>query len=246
MTRVFILCFLIFPLSCSSQDSEHIVIIGVAEANRLSIAKGLEKLCLMQPKVVGVNLFFLEETTQSHDAALMTSIYNCESIVMASSLIDVAPINGGGLEIEHSLDVLVVDKIEGFTNFIPESKDSGIPKYVSTFEIVENAKEHHFSIQVAIMFDSLKTSDFLVNHGKILAIDYRQGKRQFTKITLDQLFSNDFDSKILKDKIVLVGYLGPSNEDEFMIPLKYDAKSTKHAMYSTEILANLIEQILER
>lgn len=240
------MCVFLFSVSCSSQDSEKIVLIGVGEANRLEIAKGLEKICSQQPQVVGVNLLFFGETSQSNDAALMTSIYNCKSIVMASNLVNATAINGGRLEIEHSLDVLVIDKPEGFTNFIPASKDSQIPKYFSTFEIVDDVKEHHFSLHVAMIFDSTMTSNFLLNKGKVLEIDYDRGKRQFAKFTLDQVLLKDFDSDIIKDKIILIGYLGPSDDDKFMTPLKYDTQSFSPYMYSTEILANVIEQILDK
>ncbi|QLH32792.1 MAG: CHASE2 domain-containing protein [Cyclobacteriaceae bacterium] len=61
---------------------------------------------------------------------------------------------------------------------------------------------------------------------------------------MNQVLLKDFDLDIIKDKIILVGYLGPSDDDKFMTPLKYDTKSLSPYMYSTEILANVIEQIL--
>jgi|APTNR8051073442_1049403.scaffolds.fasta_scaffold16424_3 CHASE2 domain-containing sensor protein len=242
MKRVFVICFLAFSLACSSQDSDKIVLIGVEEANRFTISTLLEKVCAVGPKVVGVNLFFFGETVQFHDAALMGSIYNCTNIVLASDLVEIPTLKGGGLEIINSLHIFASDETTGFANFLDKNL---MPQYFSTFEIVDATREYHFSVHVAMMFDSLKTSDFLLHNDKVLEIDYRQGKRKFTKLTLDEILLKDFNPNVLKDKIVLVGYLGPSDEDKFITPLKANIKSSKPDMYGTEILANIILQILE-
>jgi CHASE2 domain-containing sensor protein len=244
MTRLFLLCLLTFSIACSSQDSDKIILIGVEEANRLAIAKILEKVCSAEPKVVGVNLFFFGESVQYSDAALMGAIYNCKNVVMASTLMELPSIEGGGLENVRSLHIFSIDETNGFVDFIGDEKDS-LTKYFSTFEIIGSGKEYHFSIHIATMVDSLKTSDFLLRKEKIVNIDYRRGERRFTKITLDEILSPNIDVSIFKDKIVIVGYLGPSDDDKFITPLSSNSKPVIPDMYGSEIIANIVSQILE-
>lgn len=136
---------------------------------------------------------------------------------------------------------------------------------------VRGKDQFAFSVAAAMKFDSLKTMKFLkrskdeelVNfrgNFEIQEIKVKDVNKQdvessgftgmFAALDVDQVLTEDFDSTLLKDKIVVMGFLGeyfgdPSWDDKFFTPLnKKVAGRANPDMFGPVLHANIIAMIL--
>lgn len=136
---------------------------------------------------------------------------------------------------------------------------------------VRGKDEYAFSVMAAMKFDSLKTVKFLNRNKYEELINFRgnfeiQEVRvkdvnkqdvgssgftgMFTALDIGDVLTENFDSTLLKDKIVLMGFLGdyfgdPSWGDKFFTPLnKKVAGRANPDMFGLVVHANIIAMIL--
>jgi CHASE2 domain-containing sensor protein len=136
---------------------------------------------------------------------------------------------------------------------------------------VRGKEELAFSVATAMKFDSVKTKKFLSRNNAEELINYRGNFEiqevkvtdvnkqdvessgftgMFTALDIEDVFSENFDSTLLKDKIVLMGFLGdyfgdPSWGDKFFTPLnKKVAGRANPDMFGLVVHANVIAMIL--
>jgi CHASE2 domain-containing sensor protein len=232
-------------LSCRFNGLEgNIVLVGVDTLNRQGIAEMISKINAGSPAVVAVDLNFVGHTEYSRDHALVFALSDCKKLVMATIIYD---FNENKQEfarfIDQSEPEFLVNAKTGFINAILDS-DSTLQRFVSHANVSEK-KEYHFAIQTAMMFDSLKTVKYLSDHGRIENLNLKDGRRNFKVLTSDVILSNQFKPQELKDKIVMLGYLGPLQEDIFFSPISKTANPDKPDMYGLEYLAHIVVQVLE-
>ncbi len=135
---------------------------------------------------------------------------------------------------------------------------------------VSGKDELAFSVATAMKFDSVKTTGFLKRSKHEELINYRGNFEiqevkvnidkdeisssgftgMFTALDIGDVLTENFDSTLLKDKIVLMGFLGdyfgdPSWGDKFFTPLnKKVAGRANPDMFGLVIHANIITMIL--
>jgi hypothetical protein len=102
---------------------------------------------------------------------------------------------------------------------------------------------HHFSIATAMSFDSLRTLDFIKNNDRLVDVDFKYGKRKFKTFSHSDVLNGKLTMKDIEGKIVMIGFLGPGNEDKFFSPMNTDSKEPD--IYGVEYLANIVAQVLE-
>jgi len=74
-------------------------------------------------------------------------------------------------------------------------------------------------------------------------LDYRDPPRAFPTITFSQLLAKQFDAKLLKDKVVLVGATAESLRDNFFTPFNRTLRDTE-PMWGVALHANIVSQLL--
>lgn len=136
---------------------------------------------------------------------------------------------------------------------------------------VNGKKQYAFSVATAMKFDSAKTMKFLNRNVYEELINYRGNFEiqeiklrnldrdemassgftgMFTALDITDVMTENFDSTLLKDKIVLMGFLGdyfgdPSWGDKFFTPLnKKVAGRANPDMFGLVVHANIIAMIL--
>ena len=139
--------------------------------------------------------------------------------------------------------------------------------------ILNKKYEYAFSVMLAMKYDSLKTMKFLSRHNDEELINFR-GNAETVDVRLKTLegqeleqshfrllcydidwpavMTEDFDPKLFKDKIVLMGFLGdhfgdPAWEDKYFTPMnKAVAGRANPDMFGPVIHANSIIMILNQ
>lgn len=166
--------------------------------------------------------------------------------------------------IEHTDSELRGDAHEGFVNLTTDAAYQEDLKICRSFNprIEVNGKEElAFSVKIAMLYDSVKTKRFLARGKQEEVINYRGNivdwhgassyPGRYIVLDWDQaLDAATFTPELLKDKIVLMGFLGSdlrdtSWDDKFFTPLnKKFAGRARPDMYGVVIHANIISMIL--
>lgn len=89
----------------------------------------------------------------------------------------------------------------------------------------------------------VKTSNFIQSHERLVDLNFKKGVRKFKTFSVTDVLNGKLTKKEIEGKIVMMGFLGPGNEDKFYSPLNKNSKEPD--MYGVEYLANIVAQILE-
>jgi len=239
---------ILITLTCSTCGSpqpfeKNIVLVNIGQLDRNGIAKEISALCSMGPKVLAIDIRLTGR--KSNDLNLITALWNCQCKIILPALFEQAgnnlfyfasaaepefiPLNSkiGYVNVVHERDHLGTLK-----RFVPKRKDSFGPDVML-----------HFSILTAMEYDSAATTKFLENCSDTIDIDFKQGRRTFKTFSTDQLLNGKVNGSEISGKIVMLGFLGPGNEDKFFTPL--NKNSRKPDMYGLEYLANVVCQVFE-
>jgi CHASE2 domain-containing sensor protein len=238
---------LLVNVSCRSQKlpENNIVLINVGNLNRSGIAKEIAIINGLNPKVVSIDLQFAE-SKGDQDVMLVQSLWNCKNLVM-SSMIQ----NYGGemtfISLGSRIEFSPSHAKTGFINALPEDDELQTLKQFIVYqqENIHGDIEYHFSIRTAMSFDSLKAMRFVGDHPKIMDIDYKKGARIFKAFSANDVLGGKISRKDVEGNIVLIGILGPGDEDKFFTPINKKSHPYKVEMYGLEILANIVAQVLE-
>jgi CHASE2 domain-containing sensor protein len=205
------------------------------------------------------NMMFAEAVRQAGPRMVMAEKLH-QSPALVDSLGDAAVYDS----IEHTDSNLLQNAYEGFVNLETDAEHQEDLKVCRTLNpkiIVNNKPELAFSTRIAWVFDSVKTKKYLDREKYSETINYRgnivdwHGASSFSGryAVLDAeqaLDTSTFDGRMIKDKIVILGFLGAdlrdtSWDDKFITPLnKNYAGKTRPDMYGVVIHANAVSMIL--
>jgi CHASE2 domain-containing sensor protein len=231
--------------SCKSQSAESdIVLVNVGSNDREGIAKQISAINFYNPKVIAIDLQFFNDTEYSKDSFLSNELSKCKEVVMASLIGDYSEMNTQHKWFANESEPwFLINAKTGFINTILEKDEFQTLKRFSIVEKVKGETEYHFAIQTTLLFDSLKATEFIKSNPKIINVDYRNGTRKFKTFSASEAINNKLTKKDIEGKIVMLGFLGPGNEDKFFTPL--NANPNEPDMYGLEYLANVVAQVLE-
>lgn len=261
----------------------NIVVINIGRLNRAKIAEQIEIISQYKPKVIGIDGFFhcqgLPRDTfycpQLIDSVgnnrLGRAIKNAGNVVMVSKLLRSEKL--ASTDVEDVYDSLEVSDplyrasafAEGFASLETDAAFQDDVKTCRTFNpsmMVKGKRELAFSVQMAMLYDSATTNEFLARDNFSETINYRGNmadfysqsnfKLAFYAIDVNQVFEGGFLPSMIKDKIVIFGFLGEefgdtSWEDKFYTPLNLKmAGKANPDMFGVIIHANIISMILRK
>jgi CHASE2 domain-containing sensor protein len=126
--------------------------------------------------------------------------------------------------------------------------------------MVNGQKNLAFSVQMAMRYDSVKTNKFLERKNFSEIINYRGNiydlfhqtnyPQVFYTLDVQDVFSENFVSGMIKDKVVIFGFLGaelgdPSWSDKFYTPLNLKmAGKANPDMFGVVVHANIVSMIM--
>lgn len=245
MTKIISLYILfIINFSCKSQVADQdIVLVNVGNLDRAGIANEIMIINQLNPKVIAIDLEFSKDTEYTKDLRLMQALDNCKNLVMISVIE-----NYTGEDIEYkgftfgSLPNFLTNAKTGFGNTLLRDEQDILMRF-SLWEKVSGRTEYHFSIKTAMAYDSVKSINFVNSRPKIVDVDYKNGTRRFRTFLPSEILNKEINRINIEGKIVMLGFLGPGNEDKFFTPLNKNPNEPD--MYGLEYLANIVAQVLE-
>jgi CHASE2 domain-containing sensor protein len=259
----------------------NIVVINFGNLSRREVAQQINIISKHNPKVIGIDGFYncqgfprdtlycpqLKDTLGN--LMLRDAIKNAGNVILVSKLYQSKELAESDAEdvfdsLEFS-DILFreVAMGEGYASLETDAAFQDDVKTCRTFnpKIYVNEDRHlAFSVQMAMVYDSVKTNKFLGRENFSEIINYRgnifdfyhQTKypQVFYTLDVDDVFNENFVPGMIKDKIVIFGFLGgelgdPSWSDKFYTPLNLKmAGKANPDMFGVVVHANIVSMIM--
>jgi CHASE2 domain-containing sensor protein len=240
----------------------NIVLINIGNLPRAGIARQLEIIRQHKPQAVGFDVFFFNPTADTlGDLYLSQQLAQTKNLVMAARL---ERDDQGEFTVFHHSDSLFIHSSEiGFANLNTNAAFQQDYKTSRVFPVswqINGQTFYPFSIELARLMDPDKTEKFLARGNETETINYRGNVADiyrsthtamaFYALDAEEVLREEFNPDMIRDKVVIFGYLGnkindTSWDDRFYTPLnkKYAGK-TNPDMFGAVIHANIISMIL--
>lgn len=238
----FILLLLFFT-QCQTPDvhlagtDSDIVLINIENGDRAFLSEIFTKVDSLNPVVVGIDIRFENTRDPGQDSALAASLRKLKNEFLVFN------INNKG-EIQNSLP-----------QFTKETDGTALLDFETSLGLVSNMRPiaevngkiyESFALKIAKRFNpGLKAS---YQTDEIFPIKYRRTLNEFLQINGTDLINIPIADFELANKIILVGYIGPGNEDKYKTPLRFimreETDRTQPDTYGLVIIANQIRTIL--
>lgn len=254
-----------------------IVLVNVGDVDRATLALMIENIGRQRPAAVGIDVFFRSSRDAEGDDALEMALAACPSVVLATKLDhrkaavpetttdvvigdataasddDVADHELQAFEVmETSLPRFTAHTAGGFANLIvDESAGAATCREVSLREPYRGRDMASFALRLAELAEPSKAARARARPLRPEVVNYLGDERSFTRLDVDQVTDPTADLSMLRDRIVIMGYMGrwlgdsTSIEDKFFTPLNdaYVGRSLPD-MYGVVIHANVLSMIL--
>jgi CHASE2 domain-containing sensor protein len=225
----------IMTLACQEKRDPIITIINIGNSDRLDIGRQLRMIKKYSPRIIALD-FYLVPDSLDKDTILVKELETIQNTVQVVGLhdLDEQGFIWGTLEVSHAKFKIAN---HGFANLTTE--DSVLIKELPMMQSFGSEEIYCFAYVVAENSFGVKDK-FQGTGDKELELDLTGLGRNYKLITADQLFSGKFKMQDLKDKIVIMGYIG-ENEDNL-----YLDKQKAKKINGVEIHAAIIDEIINR
>ncbi len=252
--------------------NEKIVIVNIGNLSRGGIAEQIEILNKHNPKVIGIDAFFRKPRHSSdheqdkiliaEDSALVAALSKVKNMVIVSELIE-NPKTQKVESLKMSHPMFMQHSLTGYADMISEGRDV----FKSARECIPQDKVadtvvYSFPTLLAHIYDSNAVKKYLARNKDTEIINFEgnidtrqegvssNSKTTFFALDAEQVLNEEFEPDVVKDKIVIMGYMGPNfNEsswtDKFFTPLNLNyVGKTYPDMYGVVVHANVVSMIL--
>ncbi len=256
---------------------QRIWIVNIGDQDRRGVAEQIRILSEAGPKVIGIDSFFdcrglprdtfycpaLRDTLGN--LMLADAIREAGNVVLVTKLLQrdstLGPDEYDSLEVSD--DIFSMNAHQGFANLNTDAAYQDDAKSCRSFapnRMVKDRREIAFSVQVAMLYDSAKAEKLLGRRNQWEVINYRGNvldlhgatnyPTMFFALDDHQVLNGEFAPEMIKDQIVIMGYMGDSFdhstwEDKFYTPLnKKMAGKANPDMFGVVVHANAVSMIL--
>lgn len=224
------------------QNDRRIVIVNTGQLDRAELGFLIEKVSSYQPKVIGLDIYFEEAKEPANDSILRETFKKVKNIVGVS--VAVPEKKDFSIRKNYFDDV---NTNRGYANLVGE--DIGTIRYYSPFEIVNGKKYPQITSAIVREYDKQAYDKLEKRHKDVETINYKRRVDKYQVLEPEQILMDGVDSNLIKDKIVLLGYvnLDPNNiEDKKFTPMneKFAGKSNPD-MNGIIVQANIISMVLD-
>ncbi len=234
-----------------------IVVVNIGNLSREGIAEELSIINRYQPRVVGIDVEFTKAKEEPVDSLLEAVFAQTKNLVLWSK------VEGGRRQEDGTVVWDTLRKVlprfarhahTGYTNALTEG-DSQFESWRETTaaeKIADGTTEYSFATQIAMLYDSAKAQKFINRRNEYEIINYRGNvPDKFHALDVSDVFEENFTPDLLKDKIVIMCYMGGEyinttwDIDKYYTPLnsKQIGRSPPD-MYGGVAHANIVSMIL--
>lgn len=235
------------------QPDTNIVLINAGNLSREGIAREIMNINKFKPAVIGLDIIFEGNKNPVSDSLLSYALSSCRNLVMISELKGYNEARDYYDSLRLSAESFNKYAANGYANFVSSSEDGF--RTIRSFRpkaLYKNHSVYSFPVKILEKYNKKSFNKFLERGNSIETINYRGNINRFYCIDAEDMLDGAKDFSFIKNKIVLLGYLGPdlnskTFEDIFFTPLneKY-AGRTFPDMYGLLIHANILSMLINR
>lgn len=238
-----VILFLLFFTQCQTPYvhlagmDPDIVLINIENGDRAFLSKIFTKIDSLKPVVVGVDVIFPTAKNPIQDSALAIALRKLKNEFLVFNFNDKG------------------EKIRSLPVFTKETEGEVLLDFETSFGLVSNMRPieevkseilESFALKIAKRFNPGLQIPYHVN--EFLPIEYKRTMNQFPYINGSELINVPVTNFDIANKIILVGYLGPTNEDKYKTPLRFieekEPEENQPDTYGLVIIANQIRTLL--
>ena len=214
---------------------EDIILFNIGNISRAEIGElliGIEK---CEPLIVGIDILFLENKKSFDDSILTEALQKVSNDIIAYKF-------DSNEREERSIDRFrKFASEEGFIN--AEEKD-GVLSHFTPVKEVGGKLHESFALKISKQWKPEVELNLTAN--KSIPLLFQRRLQQYYYFVREDLHDKEVCS-LLKNKIILVGFLGPGDEDKHFTPIRSREEEIegKPDTYGLVIIANEIRTILE-
>jgi len=228
----------------------NIVLVNIGHLNREEIAHQLEVIKQQEPRVVGFDGFFVHPRDPRIDSALREAFLKPPGTVMACFLTGMNEENDTFDSLELS-DPFFTGPEKAFVNLGGADPATSTVRTFSPLEVFRGDTILAMGAALAGALDPQALERLQRRNNPREIINYRGNRGAFLSFDSWELFDTTLDFSIMRNKIVLMGYIGetfdspPDLEDIYYTPMNPEsAGRSRPDMYGVVIHANIAGMIL--
>lgn len=238
--------FLIVTFACNSKNvyrevartekiDPDIILFNIANSNRAEIAALLLDIDKCSPLMVGVDITFPKHKEFLEDSILADALEKTNNDILAYRF------NSAGKEVRSIDEFRKFASDEGYVNL--DRREEVASHFIPVRNVDGNL---HESFALKIIKRWKPELKYNLPAGKSIPILFLRSQQQYYYFIRKDLLDENV-CELLKGKIVLVGFLGPGDEDKHYTPIGGDDKDQegKPDTYGLVIQANAIRTILQ-
>jgi len=254
----------------TKKADNEVVLVNLGETTRAEFAQMLDTINKYQPAIIAIDAFYRNLkapedsslTMHTGDSALSKSLSEVKKLVLVTEF-------KGFNTKKQQYDTLLTSHALfckkahlAYAN-LTTTGEGNRQEFLTSRSFIPQAKvkgrqEVAFAVKIAELYDAKKAKKFLARGNVSEYINY-QGNIGFagspnlfyTSLDVAQILNSGFEPSVLKDKIVVIGFMGKqlnekSFDDKFYTPLNknYVGKSTPD-MFGVVVHANIVSMILQ-
>lgn len=231
----------------------NVVLINIGTLSRQGIARQISEINKHQPKIIAIDAFFRSKKDFDQDISLIMALSQVKNLVMVSDLYDPNKKGNCFSSLKTSHPQFNQFAINGFAEMKTSSEGfRTVRDFVPQF-CVGDSNATSFAGEIVKIYDKDAYTDLLKRNNSMETINWLGDNSKFFRLDAKEVLSGEIDLSFVKDKIVLLGFLGSnylgekSLEDTFFTPLNsIPAGRANPDMYGVTIHANIISMILRR
>lgn len=230
----------------------NVILVNNGHLDREEFSNLINTLNNYEPKVIGIDAMFRNLKDMQSDFKLSAAYSNVKNLVLVCGLLHTDENKQFFDTIETSNPIFNQFAHNGFANVISDDDvNFRTVREMTPIQKVNDSIVHSFPLKVLSFYDNEKVKKFLKRKNENEIINYKRNINKYLTLDIDDIKNNSEKLKKIKDKIVLIGYLGPNiktqvTEDIFFTPMNemYVGK-TDPDMYGIVIHANVVSMVLE-
>lgn len=223
------------PADVTDRFDEDIVLINIEKGDRAFIGQLLLTIDSCKPILIGIDAWFVSEKDSYQDSVLVNALEVVNNDILGYS------VDSTGLLLKSHTKFREHVRDEGLA--VVQNVD-GLSSHITPITIIDNEKHALFPLKIIWLWKPDFAGRF--EPGTSIPIQFRRNLNHFAHFNGSDLTVQK-NYKDLNKKVVLLGYLGPLNEDKHFTPMRYqdDLPDNQPDTYGLVIIANEIRTILE-
>lgn len=235
----------------------NIVLVNIQELNRAEIGKQVEILNKYSPKVIAIDAFFRKEKSPMLDFPLAMAFNQTDNLVLGSQLEFNKDYGDEPPEcfdtVSYSNPMFLENATTGFVNVVASASGKGFRtiKEFYPFHCTEDSVHPNFSTKIVELYDTSAYQRLVKRNYDTEVINWRGRYNKFYALDAQHVLEEKTDLSFIKDKIVLMGYMGVPLGNYDLIDIFYTPMNHRVAgraypdTYGVVVHANIISMILK-